>query len=70
LPFVQRIDRDGNSISLLTKDDTDYREAVGRFVLEKRLILLEMKKAEKNLEEAFVTITENNLAHLASKGKE
>lgn len=70
LPFVERVDQDGLHLGLTTRDDADYREAIGRFVMEKGLILLEMKKAEKTLEEAFVTITEQNLVHLAGEAEE
>lgn len=70
LPFIDHIERDGNQISVVTRDDADYREALGRFVLQEGLIMLGMNKAEKTLEEAFVTITEQNLADIAGEKRQ
>lgn len=67
LPFVEKLDKDGDHISLYTRSDLDYRELIGRHIVENRLILIEMKKVEKTLEDAFVTITENNLNYIAGE---
>ena len=69
LPFVTQIDQLDNHLIIKTGDDQDYREPIGKTIMERKLVLLEMKKAEKSLEEAFVTITEQNLAHLAGEGR-
>lgn len=70
LPFIVKLERDGCRVDVVTKGDADYREDIGRFIMERRLIVLEMKKSEKSLEEAFVTITEQNLTDLAGDTKE
>ena len=69
LPFVTQIDQVDTHLVIQTRDDQDYREIIGRTVMERHLVLTEMKKAEKSLEEAFVTITEKNLVHLAGEGR-
>jgi ABC-2 type transport system ATP-binding protein len=61
LPFVTQATRDGNLVTLLTKEDADYSEDIGKFILDQQLITLEMKKSETTLEEAYVTISEQSL---------
>ena len=67
LEFVIHLEKSGNNIILDTKDDADYSKKIGTFILEHQLIVTEMKKPEKTLEEAFITITENNLDRLAGR---
>ena len=64
LPFVRQVKQDENRISLLTKSDQDYREEIGRFILDNQLIPLEMKHSETSLEEVYVTISEQSLKSL------
>jgi ABC-2 type transport system ATP-binding protein len=67
LPFVIQAVRGGDQVTLLTKDDKDYREEIGRFLITHQLIPLEMKKSETTLEEAYVTISEQSLEGLVSQ---
>ena len=64
LSYVYQVKRDGDQVCLLTKDDQDYREKIGRFILDNRLIPLEMKHSETSLEEVYVTISEQSLKGL------
>ena len=67
LPFVQEVISEGNSLSLVMDQAGDYREDISRFILQKNLILLEMKEEKTTLEEAFVNITENNVQDLTGE---
>lgn len=64
LPYIMDIERDGNKIILEVKRDKDHSEDIGRFALKNQLVIIEMKRIEKTLEDAFITITENNLTKL------
>lgn len=70
LPFVTQVIREGDRLSLVTKEDQDYREEIGKFILEHKLIALEMTRSETSLEEAFVTISEQSLRSLSMDGSE
>lgn len=61
MPFVQHASQDGDQIIVVTKADRDYREELGRLILENRWVPLEMKKSETSLEEVYVTISEQSL---------
>lgn len=63
-PFVKDLKHDGNKLTIKTSNDKDYREFIGKLILEQHLIVLEMKQEEVSLEEAFITITENNLGQI------
>ena len=49
---------------LYVKKDKDHSEDIGRFALNNHLVIIEMRRIEKTLEDAFITITENNLTKL------
>ncbi|MEJ2759329.1 MAG: ABC transporter ATP-binding protein, partial [Anaerolineales bacterium] len=64
LPFVLHVSQEGGRISVETSGDRDYREDLGRFVLQNQWVPLEMKKSETSLEEVYVTISEQSLQSL------
>jgi ABC-type multidrug transport system ATPase subunit len=64
LTCVQKVERDGNHLTLKVENENDHREEIGRAILENHLVVTEMKQEEVSLEEAFITITENNLGQL------
>lgn len=68
-PFVRKVTRKDNSLSIYTITDKDYRPEIGELVLDLQLNILEMRKREASLEEALVTITEKNLAYFAGQLK-
>jgi ABC-type multidrug transport system ATPase subunit len=59
--FVAKTEREGKQLTLWVENGADQRRAIGRIILERGLVVLEMKREEISLEEAFITITENNL---------
>jgi ABC-2 type transport system ATP-binding protein len=63
-PFVRELEADGPAVTLWVDAGTDRRAEIGAFILAHNLIVLEMKQEEISLEEAFITITENNLHEL------
>jgi len=60
--FISNLEQHGNQITLWVENNTDHRKEIGELVLDRSLIVLEMRQEEVSLEEAFITITENNLA--------
>lgn len=61
LSFVERIEHKENLVTIFTPNDKDYRDKLGLFLAENGAIILGLRKIETSLEEAFVTITENNV---------
>jgi len=68
LPIVKSIKTSGNHIEIQTDGRRDYREEIGRFLFEKKAIILEMRQSSSSLEDAFVTITERKLSDIANQG--
>lgn len=68
LPFVISVTVDGNQYLVKTKADSDYRGDVVRAITKAGGVVVEIKRHEMSLEEAFVTITENNISLLAKEG--
>ncbi len=60
--FISNLEQHGNQITLWVENNADHRKEIGELVLDRSLIVLEMRQEEVSLEEAFITITENNLA--------
>lgn len=63
-PYVRNLENEGGRVTLWVDADADPRADIGAFILSHDLIVLEMKQEEISLEEAFITITENNLHQL------
>lgn len=68
LPFVLGLLADGGTLTLKMKADQDYRADVSRKISELGGVVLEMRRHEMTLEDAFVTITEHNINLLAKEG--
>lgn len=65
LPFVKGCTIDGNKLEVHLKTERDYRLDLSRFLYEKGFLVLTMKTKEMSLEEAFITITQQNISLLA-----
>jgi ABC-type multidrug transport system ATPase subunit len=59
--FITRIDRDENTLVISTLDDKDYRDDIGRILVEEGAVVRGMRNLENSLEEAFVAITESRV---------
>jgi ABC-type multidrug transport system ATPase subunit len=65
--YITRAEKHGQKLTLWVKNDIDHRKDIGTLILEQRLIVLEMKEEEISLEDAFITITENNISQFTEK---
>ncbi len=65
LPFVKGFTVEGNKLEVHLKTGRDYRLDLSRFFYEKGFLVLTMKTKEMSLEEAFITITQQNISLLA-----
>lgn len=68
LPFVKNITRDGKKLSLKVKSDHDYRKQISQSIIGSGDVPVDIKIKQMSLEEAFVTITLENIS-LLTKGK-
>lgn len=68
LDFVRSVSSDGTTLIIRVPKDRDYRKDIGAFLLRCNQIPLAMKELTPTLEEAFVTITQENVAVLAGGG--
>ena len=68
LPFVKEIEQSLNQVRLFVDEDLDTtRSEIGQCILDNQLVVMGMEKVEANLEETFITITENNFEVLTSQ---
>lgn len=68
LPFVLSVQLEGARYTIKTRSDQDYRAQVSKAIATAGGILLDMRRHEMTLEEAFVTITERDIQLLAEEG--
>lgn len=68
LPFVRSLSVEGQTITLKMDTDKDYRGELSRKIVDLGGVVLDMRRHEMTLEEAFVTITEKNINLLAKEG--
>jgi len=68
LPFVMEVDVTHKHLTVKTKSDQDYRGALSSAITQARGVVLDLRRHEMSLEEAFVTITEKNLSFLTKEG--
>lgn len=68
LPFILNLQGEGTSYVVKTKTDKDRRAEISRAIAAAGGIMIDMRRHEMSLEEAFVTITENNISLLAKEG--
>jgi len=64
LDFVHEISNFANQLSLKVDADSDHRADLSRFITSQGGIIVNMSTKEMSLEEAFVTITEQNVSRL------
>ena len=67
LPFVVKVQQEGNELTIVTHSDRDYRSEVGRALAGHGGIVQGMRSVEPTLEEAFITITEEHVQDWARK---
>ncbi len=68
--FVKDVTQEKNLTILEVKNDKDYRADISEAITREGGIVLGMKVREMSLEEAFITITRENISLLARGGKE
>lgn len=68
LPFVLSVDINQNRLAVKTKADQDYRGQISMTITGCGGLVLDLRRHEMSLEEAFVTITEKNLSFLTKEG--
>lgn len=61
LPFVKRTEAAGDSVIVAVEGTGDYRRPISRTISEAGATVLGLRELEASLEEAFVTLTEQNL---------
>ena len=69
LPFLKHHTVQGHFLEVELKTDRDYRMDLSRFLYERGFLVLAMKTKEMSLEEAFITITQQNVS-LLTRGEE
>ncbi len=68
-PFVKNWHAEGHRIEVELETDRDHRGEISRFFYEKGFLILAMKTKEMSLEEAFITITQQNVS-LLTRGED
>ena len=68
--FVKDVTQEKNLTILEVKNDKDYRADISEAIAREGGVVLGMKVREMSLEEAFITITRENISLLARGGKE
>ncbi len=68
LPFVVSLDVTHNQLMLKTAADKDYRGQLSSAITQAGGVVIDLRRHEMSLEEAFVTITEKNLSLLTKEG--
>ncbi|MBN2535016.1 MAG: ABC transporter ATP-binding protein [Spirochaetales bacterium] len=65
LDFIYDAKSLGNTLYLKVSRDSDFRKDISRFLIQKDLVPLKIEEKALSLEEAFTTITQENVAILA-----
>jgi ABC-2 type transport system ATP-binding protein len=68
LPFIQAFQCKENKIEVQLKTDRDYRKDLSEAIFNSGYIILAMQAKEMSLEEAFITITQQNISLLTNRG--
>jgi len=66
--FVISASVSGNTVAVKVPKEGDHRKALSQFLIKKGLVPLALKEKSISLEEAFVTITQDNVELLAGVG--
>ena len=67
LAFVREVTGNGNKLSLKVESDSDYRLPISKAISDYGGVIVDMRSQEMSLEEAFVTITDQNVSLLAEE---
>ena len=62
LPFVREVSKKENHVRVSIDSDADYRAELSQFITGQGATIINMRAEEMSLEEAFVTITEQNIS--------
>jgi len=68
LDFVLDVNKSKNRLVVKVPKEGDYRKAISEFLIKRNLIPLQLKEKSISLEDAFVTITQENVEMLAGVG--
>ncbi len=68
--FVLDVGVSGNKLMIKVPKEGDYRKSISEFLIKRNLIPLQLKEKSISLEDAFVTITRENVEMLAGLGGE
>jgi regulator of replication initiation timing len=68
LPFIQAFQCKENKVEVQLKTDRDYRKDLSEAIFNSGYIILAMQAKEMSLEEAFITITQQNISLLTNRG--
>jgi hypothetical protein len=60
------VDDSGRQLELLLENEQDVRPRLSQLITESGSVILRMESEELSLEDAFVTLTNQNVARLAS----
>jgi len=70
LNFVQDATGEGKTLVVKVPKTGDYRKALSKFLIDQNLVPLSIQEKSLSLEEAFITITKENINMFASIGGE
>jgi len=68
LPFIHALQCKENKIEVQLKTDRDYRKDLSEAIFNAGYLILSMQTKEMSLEEAFITITQQNISLLTNRG--
>jgi ABC-type multidrug transport system ATPase subunit len=68
LPFIRGVIAEGNLLTVKVPKEGDYRKELSRYLFEQQLVPLSIREKSMSLEEAFVTITTENIDLFAGPG--
>ena len=68
LSGIQSFRIEDNKVEVQLKTDRDYRQELSQAIFNAGYFILSMQAKEMSLEEAFITITQQNISLLASRG--
>jgi ABC-type multidrug transport system ATPase subunit len=68
LSFVHNVYHEGSTLFLKVSKEGDYRKDISQFLIKKDLVPLKIQEKMMSLEEAFTTITQENVGLLAGIG--
>ena len=70
LPFVRDAAAAGTVLTVKIPREGDFRKPLAEFLISQGLVALSLAEKALSLEEAFITITQENVVELAERGRE